>query len=71
MVNLMRTGEETGELPEMLSELSAIYEDEAERSVTGAVKLLEPVLIISIGGVVAAIVAAVMLPIFQVNAMVE
>lgn len=70
MTNLIRTAEGTGELPEMLMELSRIYEEEAERAVTGAVKLLEPILIVSMGGVISAIVAAVMLPIFQANAMV-
>ncbi len=71
MVNLIRTGEDTGELPEMLTELSIIYEEEAERAVGGAVKLLEPILIVVMGGVIAAIVAAVMLPVFEANAMVE
>jgi general secretion pathway protein F len=71
MVNLIRTGEQTGELPSMLSELSDLYESESERAVSGAVKLLEPLLIITMGGVIAGIVAAVMLPVFQANAMVE
>lgn len=70
MINLIATGEETGELPEMLQELAAIYDEEAERAVTGAVKLLEPVLIIVLGSVIAGIVAAVILPIFRANAMV-
>lgn len=69
VINLIRTGEETGELPEMLDELSDIYEDEAERAVTGAVKLLEPILICVMGGVIAGIVAAVILPIFRTNIM--
>jgi len=71
MLNLIRTGEETGELPQMLEELSAIYEDEADRAVTNAVKLVEPVLIVVMGSIIAAIVAAVMLPVFQANIMVE
>ena len=71
MVSLVRTGEDTGELAEMLNELAAIYEEEAERAVSGAVKLLEPVLIIMMGAVIAGIVAAVMLPVFQANVMVE
>lgn len=70
MVSLIATGEETGELPEMLRELAAIYNDEAERAVTGAIKLLEPILIIVLGGLIAGIVAAVILPIFRANAMV-
>jgi len=71
MVNLIRTGEDTGELAEMLNELAAIYEEEAERAVSGAVKLLEPVLIIVMGAVIAGIVGAVMLPVFEANVMVE
>lgn len=70
LVNLVRTGEETGELPAMLSELADIYEDETERAVGGAVKLVEPLLIVIIGGAVAAIVAAIMLPVFEINTMV-
>lgn len=70
MVNLVRTGEETGELPEMLGELASIYDEEAERAVNGSVKLLEPVLIVVMGLVIAGIVAAVMLPIFQSSAIV-
>jgi general secretion pathway protein F len=69
-VNLVRTGEETGELPEMLAELSVILEEDAERTVSSAVKLLEPILILTLGGVIAGIVAAVILPIFRANAMV-
>lgn len=69
-VNLVRTGEEAGELPAMLGELADIYEDETERAVGGAVKLVEPILIVIIGGIVAGIVAAIMLPVFEINTMV-
>ena len=70
MICLIQTGEETGQLPEMLNELSEIYEDEAERAVTGAVQMIEPILIVLMGGGIAAIVAAVMLPVFGANVMV-
>ena len=64
MVNLLRTGEETGELPEMLEEVALIYDDETERAVAAALKLLEPMLILIMGGLIAGIVAAVILPVF-------
>lgn len=70
VLNLIRTGEDTGELPEMLQELAAIYEDEAERAVNGAVKLLEPTLIVVMGLIIAGIVAAVILPIFHSSAII-
>ena len=71
MVNLIHTGEQSGELPEMLQELATIYEDEADRSVQGAVKLLEPMLIMVMGLIIAGIVAAVILPIFRSQAIVS
>jgi len=52
-------------------ELAEIYEDEAERAITSAVKLIEPLLIVIVGGIVGGIVAAVMLPIFEANTMVS
>lgn len=70
MVNLIRTGEDTGQLPEMLSQLADIYEEEAERTVTAVVRLLEPILIIVLGAIIATIVAAVMLPVFRASSMV-
>ncbi len=70
VISLVQTGEETGDLAEMLGELAAIYEEEAERAVNGSVKLLEPTLIVVMGLVIAGIVAAVILPIFQSSALV-
>jgi general secretion pathway protein F len=69
VVQLIQTGEQTSQLPQMLGELSEIYEEEAERAVTGAAKVLEPALIVVMGTLIAGIVAAVMLPVFQANAM--
>jgi type II secretory pathway component PulF len=71
MINLIKTGEDTGELPEMLNELSDIYDDEAQRAINGAVKLLEPILICVMGLMITGIVAAVILPILKANMMVE
>ncbi|HUU23057.1 MAG TPA: type II secretion system F family protein, partial [Phycisphaerae bacterium] len=71
VINLIRTGEDTGGLPEMLEQLASIYADEADRAVNSAVRLVEPVLIVVLGGIIAGIVAAVMLPIFQSTAMVR
>lgn len=67
MTDLIRTGEQTGDLTGMLQELASLYEAEAERAVGAAVKLLEPVLILGMGMVVSAIVGAVMLPVLTLN----
>ncbi|MEM1330076.1 MAG: type II secretion system F family protein [Planctomycetota bacterium] len=65
MLSLTRTGEGSGDLPGMLSQISEIYDEETELALSNLVKLLEPVLITLIGIVVAGIVASVMLPVFQ------
>ena len=70
LVNLIRTGEETGTLPDMLGEASQIYEQESSRGVDAAVKLLEPALIVIMGLAIAGIIAAVILPVFQSTAVV-
>ena len=71
LINLLRTGEETGELPEMLQEVETIYTEECDRSLEAAVRVLEPVLIVIMGAIISAIVAAVLLPVFQSNALVH
>src|SRR5690606_25556052 len=65
MINLVRTGEDTGELTAMLEEAAQIYEEEASRMVGNTVRLLEPIMIVFMGAIIAGIVAAVVLPIFQ------
>jgi len=69
MISLIHTGEQSGQLPQMLTELADVYQQESERAITDTVKLLEPVLILVLGLGVAAVVAAVILPIFQSNLM--
>lgn len=71
VLSLVKTGEETGDLPGMLSELAYIYEDEAERAIMASVRLIEPMLIVGMGLIIAGIVAAVILPIFQANEIVS
>lgn len=69
MVKLIATAESTGQLPEMMRDLANIYEEESERAVMATVRLLEPLLILLLGGFVACIVAAVMLPVLNANTM--
>jgi len=67
LTNLAAIGEEGGRLPEALAEVAAFYGKEMEqrgRLVTG---LLEPVLILAVGAVVGFIVAAMLLPIFELG----
>jgi type II secretory pathway component PulF len=68
VVQMVSTGEETGTLGEMLSNVSAYYDEQVETSVAGLSSLIEPLLIVFIGAVVALILVAMFLPVFYLGA---
>ncbi len=63
--SMFRIGEETGELSEMINKLADFYEDEVETSVKGLTSILEPLMIVFVSGVVAFILVAMYLPMFN------
>lgn len=65
VVNMIDVGEETGALDQMLAKIADIYDAEVEEAVEGMLRLMEPALIIFLGGVVGFIVLALYLPIFS------
>ncbi|MCA0243106.1 MAG: type II secretion system inner membrane protein GspF [Proteobacteria bacterium] len=66
-----RLGEQTGQLPLMLQRAAAQLSAEVQRRALAAATLLEPLLIVAMGGVVLLIVLAVLLPIIQLNTWVK
>jgi type IV pilus assembly protein PilC len=62
VVNMIDVGEETGELDKMLERIANTYEEEVDTAVSSLVALLEPVMIIVLGGIVAFIVLALFMP---------
>jgi general secretion pathway protein F len=62
-----RLGEQTGELPTMLARAAAQLSGEVQRRAMALATILEPLLIVAMGGVVMLIVLAVLLPIIQLN----
>ena len=62
VVNMIDVGEETGELDNMLTKVADTYEEEVETLVASMVSLLEPVMVIFLGGMVGTIVVALFLP---------
>nr|WP_275579402.1 type II secretion system F family protein [Halanaerobacter jeridensis] len=65
VIQMIKVGEETGNLEEMLDKVSDFYDQEVEYKVESMVSLIEPALILGLGLVVGSIVAAVMLPMFS------
>jgi general secretion pathway protein F len=66
-VHMVRVGEETGRLEEMLNRLAGVYESEIRVAVRRFIALLEPVIILVLGLVVFAIVVAIFLAIVSIN----
>ena len=65
VVSMISVGEETGKLDEMLEKVSDFYEEEVDIAVAAMLSLIEPILIVGIGGVVAVILLAMYLPMFE------
>jgi type IV pilus assembly protein PilC len=67
VLQLMSTGEESGELDEMLIKASDFYDRQVEASVHGIASLVEPVMIVLVGGLIGLIVVSMFLPIFHLG----
>jgi type IV pilus assembly protein PilC len=65
-VQMMSIGEETGELDKMLGKVGEFYEDEVEQAIKGLTSMLEPLMIVVIGGMVGSILLSMYLPMFAV-----
>ena len=66
-VNLIRVGEETGRIGPMMTELAEVLDREVETGIKRALTLLEPVLILVLGMLIAAIIASILLGILSIN----
>jgi len=71
VANLLAIGQATGNLPSMLHKVASIYQRETDRTIRTMTALLEPMLIFVLGGVVALVVAGILLPIFRMNVLVQ
>lgn len=65
VVSMVTVGEETGALDEMLAKVSQFYEEEVDIAVQTMLSMIEPILIVGIGGIVGFIVVAMYLPVFD------
>ena len=65
VVNMIDVGEETGDLDTMLMKIADNYEEEVDVAVQALLSLLEPLLVVVLGGVVGTIVLALFLPLVK------
>jgi len=68
---MVTTGEETGNLPRVLSRVADYYERELQKKLTTFSRLVEPLMLIVMGGVVGLIVSSLILPIFKLSQVVH
>jgi type IV pilus assembly protein PilC len=66
VAKMVGVGEETGAVDSMLAKIADFYDDEVEAAVKALTSILEPVMIIFVGGIVGLIVVSMYLPLFNV-----
>jgi type IV pilus assembly protein PilC len=66
VVAMVAVGEETGALDAMLSKIADFYEDQVDASVKSLTSILEPLMLVVVGGMVGFIVISMYLPLFKV-----
>jgi type IV pilus assembly protein PilC len=65
-VQMISIGEETGELDAMLMKVADFYEDEVEQAVKALTSVMEPIMIMVLGGMVGSILVSMYLPMFKI-----
>ncbi len=65
VTQMVKVGEQTGRLDEMLERIADVFEEEVNRLIEGMTKMIEPLIIVVLGGLVAVILVAMYLPIFM------
>jgi type IV pilus assembly protein PilC len=67
LIQMVRIGEETGELGYILKNLATFYKREVENAIDSIIGLIEPAMIVGLGAAVAILVAAVLLPMYSLS----
>lgn len=65
VIQMIGVGEQTGELDQMLQKLADFYEEEADAAIADFLTLIEPLMIVFLGGIIGGIVISMYMPIFS------
>jgi general secretion pathway protein F len=71
MIHMIAVGERSGQLEEMLFKTAETYEGEVDSTISALTTLLEPAMIVFMGGMVTFIVLSILLPIFQMSQLIR
>jgi type IV pilus assembly protein PilC len=69
-IKMVEVGESTGALQEMLNSLSEFYDEEIDTSLTRFITIVEPVLLVIMGIVIAALLLSLYMPLFNLSTMI-
>lgn len=65
VTQMIRVGEQTGQIDQMLARVAEVFEDEVDQLVSSMTKMIEPLIIVVLGGIIATILVAMYLPMFM------
>jgi MSHA biogenesis protein MshG len=71
VLQMLAVGEETGELPDLLDEVAGFYEREVDYALKNLSAAIEPILIVTVGGIVCILALGVMLPMWEMISRVQ
>jgi type IV pilus assembly protein PilC len=70
-IKMVEVGESTGALQEMLNSLADFYDEEIETEVARFITLIEPLILVVMGVVIAAVVLALYMPLFELSSVIS
>ena len=70
MIQMVSSGEESGELEVMLSKVADFYETEVDEAVENLASLIEPIMIVLLGGIIGTMILAMYMPIFKLGSVI-
>jgi type IV pilus assembly protein PilC len=68
---MVKIGEETGELEKMLTKVADFYEDEVDASISALTSIIEPLMMVGVGAMVGIIIVAMYLPMFKMMSLIQ
>ncbi len=71
VTRMISVGEETGDLDGMLTKIAEFYESEVDAAVKSLTSIIEPLMIVVVGGIVGSIIVAMYLPMFKIFELIE
>src|ERR671917_465664 len=71
VTRMIAVGEETGDIDGMLTKIAEFYESEVDAAVKALTSIIEPIMVVVVGGIVGAIVISMYLPMFEIFNLIE